>query len=62
MPKPSVVAIILLGVVALAGTVDRGAAQDRRVPASPADAAHERPAAIVKRSVETVLVRLMDPP
>src|SRR5437763_3175772 len=37
MPRPFVVAIILLGVVALAGTVDRGAAQDRRVPASPAD-------------------------
>src|SRR5881275_2614897 len=32
MPRPFVVAIILLGVVALAGTVDRGAAQDRRVP------------------------------
>src|SRR6184192_2100757 len=37
MPRPFVVAITLLGAVALAGTVDRGAAQDRRVPASPAD-------------------------
>src|SRR5437660_6995800 len=37
MLRPFVLAIILLGVVALAGTVDRGAAQDRRVPASPAD-------------------------
>src|SRR6266566_850722 len=37
MLRPFVVAIILLGVVALAGTVDRAAAQDRRVPASPAD-------------------------
>src|SRR6266571_3236361 len=33
----SLVAITLLSVVALAGTVDRAAAQDRRVPASPAD-------------------------
>src|SRR5436309_2578993 len=33
----SLVAITLLGVVALAGTVDRPAAQDRRVPASAAD-------------------------
>src|SRR5713101_417787 len=37
MLRPLVVAISLLGVVALAGTVDRAAAQDRRVPASPAD-------------------------
>src|SRR5256886_5414834 len=37
MLRPFVVAITLLGVVALAGTVDRAAAQDRRVPASPAD-------------------------
>src|SRR5438034_929920 len=37
MLRPLVVAITLLGVVALAGTVDRAAAQDRRVPASPAD-------------------------
>src|SRR5881397_1331714 len=33
----SLVAITLLGVVALAGAVDRAAAQDRRVPASAAD-------------------------
>src|SRR2546430_10214554 len=37
MLRPFVVAITLLGVVALAGTLDRAAAQDRRVPASPAD-------------------------
>src|SRR2546421_10022818 len=37
MLRPFVVAITLLGVVALAGTVDRAAAQDRRVPASPSD-------------------------
>src|SRR5216684_1341412 len=37
MLRPLVVAITLLGVVALAGTVDRAAAQDRRVPASPSD-------------------------
>src|SRR5881409_3372297 len=37
MLRPFVVAITLLGVVALAGTVDRAAAQDRRVPASPAE-------------------------
>src|ERR1700720_1596368 len=37
MLRPFVVAITLLGVVALAGTADRAAAQDRRVPASPAD-------------------------
>src|SRR6478752_9659108 len=37
MFRPLVVAITLLGVVALAGTVDRAAAQDRRVPASPSD-------------------------
>src|SRR6266567_3193427 len=37
MPKPFVVAITLLGGIALAGTLDRAAAQDRRVPASPAD-------------------------
>src|SRR6266581_3353321 len=37
MLRPFVVAITLLGVVALAGTVDRAAAQDRRVPSSPAE-------------------------
>src|SRR5437762_13364931 len=37
MLRPFVVAVTLVGAVALAGTVDRGAAQDRRVPASPAD-------------------------
>src|SRR5260370_9122603 len=37
MLRPLVVAIPLLNLVALAGTVDRAAAQDRRVPASPAD-------------------------
>src|SRR5216683_8099797 len=37
MLRPFVVAITLLNLVALAGTVDRAAAQDRRVPASPAD-------------------------
>src|SRR3954471_18322255 len=37
MLRPLVVAIGLLGVVSLAGSVDRAAAQDRRVPASPAD-------------------------
>ncbi len=37
MLRSLVVAITLLGVVALAGTPDRAAAQDRRVPASPAD-------------------------
>src|SRR6202166_381434 len=37
MLRSFVVAITLLGVVALEGTVDRLAAQDRRVPASPAD-------------------------
>src|SRR6266478_2960990 len=37
MLRPLVVATTLLGVVALAGTLDRAAAQDRRVPASPAD-------------------------
>src|SRR5260221_13868847 len=37
MLRPLVVAITLLGVVALAGTVDRADAQDRRVPASPSD-------------------------
>src|SRR6478736_3406356 len=37
MFRPLVVAITLLNLVVLAGTVDRAAAQDRRVPASPAD-------------------------
>src|ERR1700687_261623 len=37
MLRSSVVAIALLGVVALAGTVDRAGAQDRRVPASPTE-------------------------
>src|SRR6267143_1861007 len=37
MLRSPVVAITLLSVMALAGTVDRLAAQDRRVPASPAD-------------------------
>ena len=37
MLKSPVVAITLLSVMAWAGTVDRAAAQDRRVPASPAD-------------------------
>src|SRR5260370_33513343 len=37
MLRPFVVAITLLNVVALAGSVDRAAAQDRRVPASPSD-------------------------
>jgi len=37
MLRPFVVAITLLNLVALAGTVDRAAAQDRRVPASPAE-------------------------
>src|SRR5436190_1485813 len=37
MLRSLVVSITLLGVVALAGPVDRAAAQDRRVPASPAD-------------------------
>src|ERR1700682_3807847 len=37
MLNPFVVAITLLSVVALAGTVDRLAAQDRRVPASAAE-------------------------
>src|SRR2546430_5223191 len=37
MLRPFVVAITLLGVVALAGTLDRAAAQDRRVPASAAE-------------------------
>ena len=37
MLRPFVVAITLLNLVALAGTVDRAAGQDRRVPASPAD-------------------------
>src|SRR6266478_4284004 len=37
MLRPLVVAITLLGVVALAGNLDRAAAQDRRVPASPSD-------------------------
>src|SRR5712672_428064 len=37
MLRPLVVAITLLDLMVLAGTVDRAAAQDRRVPASPAD-------------------------
>src|SRR6476660_6298356 len=37
MLRPLVVAITLLNLVVLAGTVDRATAQDRRVPASPAD-------------------------
>src|ERR1700757_2670954 len=37
MLRPFVVAITLLNLLALAGTVDRAAAQDRRVPASPAE-------------------------
>src|SRR6186713_841208 len=37
MLRPFVVAITLLNLVALAGAVDHAAAQDRRVPASPAD-------------------------
>src|SRR5260370_17615014 len=37
MLRSFVVANTLLAVVALAGTVDRAAAQERRVPASPAD-------------------------
>src|SRR5467141_3404632 len=37
MLRTLVIAISLLGVVALAGTIDRAAAQERRVPASPAD-------------------------
>src|SRR6266480_4013043 len=37
MLRSLVVAITLLGGIALAGPVDRAAAQDRRVPASPAD-------------------------
>ena len=37
MLRSLVVAITLLGGVALAGTFDRAAAQDRRVPTSPAD-------------------------
>src|SRR6266513_2815467 len=37
MLRSLVVAITLLGGIALAGTLDRAAAQDRRVPASPAD-------------------------
>src|SRR5258705_2666096 len=37
MLRTLVIAISLLSVVALAGTIDRAAAQERRVPASPAD-------------------------